>query len=53
VHYAALRLNVLDAHPNERYNVLVAEHLTPYLEPYVARALADRLPRGKFTRTGG
>jgi hypothetical protein len=53
VHYAALRLNALDAHPNERYNVLVAEHLTPYLEPYVARALADRLPRGKFTRTGG
>ena len=28
---SSLRLNALDAHPNEEYNALVARHLTPYL----------------------
>jgi hypothetical protein len=34
---AALRLNALDAHPNERYNALVARQLTPYLEGFYTR----------------
>jgi hypothetical protein len=28
---ASLRLNALDPHPNEKYNALIAQHLTPYL----------------------
>jgi lysophospholipase L1-like esterase len=31
----SLRLNALDAHPNERYNALVAEHLAPWLAAFV------------------
>jgi len=32
VRASSLRLNALDAHPNEKYNALVAGYLTPYLE---------------------
>lgn len=49
---AALRLNALDAHPNERYNALAAEYLTPVLAPYLAQAFADPSRRGKITRAG-
>jgi len=39
---SSLRLNALDAHPNERYNALVAEELAKLLPA-----------RGRFMRTGG
>lgn len=49
---AALRLNAIDAHPNERYNAMVAEYLTPVLAPYLAQASADPSRRGRIIRTG-
>jgi lysophospholipase L1-like esterase len=36
VEAASLRLNVVDAHPSEKYNALVAEHLTPFVEKLLA-----------------
>lgn len=33
---ASLRLNPLDAHPNEKYNAVVAEHLAAYLSGFLA-----------------
>lgn len=36
VRESSLRLNVLDAHPNEAYNALAAANLAPYLLPYLA-----------------
>jgi GDSL-like Lipase/Acylhydrolase family len=36
---ASLRLNALDAHPNEKYNAIVARHLAPYLWNFHANSL--------------
>jgi hypothetical protein len=33
----SLRLNLLDAHPNDAYNALVARLLAPQLSPMIAR----------------
>ena len=33
---ASLRLNPLDAHPNEKYNAVIAEHLAAYLSGFLS-----------------
>lgn len=43
---SSLRLNVLDAHPNERYNALVAEQLAADLERFLSA-------KRELVRTGG
>ena len=41
---SSLRLNALDAHPNEKYNAAVAEYLVPYLSTLVSTS-EDRKAR--------
>lgn len=46
---SSLRLNALDAHPNEKYNALVARHLAPYLaELYAATRGREQALRARF-----
>jgi hypothetical protein len=47
---ASLRLNALDAHPNEKYNALVARHLMPHLAMLYSE-IRQRNPEQVFRAT--